>query len=76
MLITKQNQNSIFFNIEIYNKYFIIYHMYIRLKTHKIIYIYSISLWASLDKNIKHNIHPCKYNFFDPIVLSYQSTYI
>jgi len=38
MLITKQNQNAIFLNLEIYNKYFIIYHMYIRLKTHKVIY--------------------------------------
>jgi len=57
MLITKQNQNSIFFNIEIYNKYFIIYHMYIRLKTHKIIYLY-ILLLGTLDENIKHNIHP------------------
>jgi len=58
MLITKQNPNSVFLNIGISNKYFRIYHMYIRLKTYKIIYIYSILLWASLDKNIKHNIHP------------------
>jgi hypothetical protein len=38
-LITKQNKNSIVLSIEIYNKYFIIYHMYIRYKIHNILYI-------------------------------------
>jgi len=34
MFITKQNQNSIFLNIEIFNTYLIVYHMYIRYKIH------------------------------------------
>jgi hypothetical protein len=63
MFITKQTQNSIILNIEIYYKYFIIYHMYIRYKIIYAYYIYNfklnnILLWASLDKNVKHNIHP------------------
>jgi len=52
----KQNQNLVFLKIKIY-----IYHMDI---TYKIIYKYykyNILLWASFDKNMKHNIHPCKY---------------
>jgi len=31
------NKNSMFFNIEIYNKYFILYHMFIRHKMHNIL---------------------------------------
>jgi hypothetical protein len=57
----KINKNSIFLNIEIYNKYFIIYHMYIRYKVHNILYIYITKYYftvGSLDKNVKHNIHP------------------
>jgi len=65
----KQNQNLVFFNIKIY-----IYHMDI---TYKIIYkLYIYILWASFDKNVKHNIHPCKYIYIFPMFLSYKITFI
>ncbi len=37
----RKNENPIFCNIEIYNKYHVIYHMFIREKyiTHKIMYM-------------------------------------
>jgi len=43
---------------------------------YKFLKLDSILLWASLDKNVKHNIHPCKYNFVDLVFLSYKIPYI
>jgi len=42
----KENQNPIFFNIKLYNKYYIIYHMSIRHKyvSYEIMYTYTYSI--------------------------------